>query len=333
VIPDDFITVPTALRHVRSRIDEDDLSVLKGRDPDKAALDSLQSELRRSDLTGVSLYLMQGGKPEKIPFKDTEQLILGGGWDEAGRARGLQKYEGCRLLIKRVELGCWLGDTPGDEFWFPPPENEKAGGEVETRRTEKVPPLQPLQPIVPPGYYTVPEVLQVLAHSDAFTSVYGGGPEEEWLSAALQDGFVQVYMRTGEEIYRVPHEDVNWLAQDWGTWFARGVVPEALGRYGRKRFLISKIDFDRWLDWLLEDEAGASIQKSGAPGRPSSMWIVMAEFERRRADKRCGSSRMAEAHTLAAWLKEAHPDALPVTAKSIFNKLPSDFQPYKAPKQ
>jgi hypothetical protein len=58
------------------------------------------------------------------------------------------------------------------------------------------------------------------------------------------------------------------------------------------------------------------------------MGIVMVEFERRRASGLCEPSREAEANSLAAWLKQTHPDMPALTAKSIRNKLPADFQPF-----
>ncbi len=94
-----------------------------------------------------------------------------------------------------------------------------------------------------------------------------------------------------------------------------------LETYERSRLLISEQELDRWL--------GAAETNTGSPGRPSSMGIVMAEFERRRGNGGCESSRQAEADALAAWLVKTHPGALMLKPKSIFNKLPAKFQPFK----
>jgi hypothetical protein len=59
------------------------------------------------------------------------------------------------------------------------------------------------------------------------------------------------------------------------------------------------------------------------------MHIILAEFERRRREGLCKSSREAEATHLAAWHQKAHPDMPQVKAKTIRNKLPADFQPFK----
>jgi len=89
------------------------------------------------------------------------------------------------------------------------------------------------------------------------------------------------------------------------------------------------IEVDNLKRWLASWRSGKpTIARTGAPGGPSSMGIVMAEFEQRRASGRCESSREAEANILAAWLKETHPAMPPLKAKSIRNKLPPDFQPF-----
>jgi hypothetical protein len=97
-------------------------------------------------------------------------------------------------------------------------------------------------------------------------------------------------------------------------------------RYSKERLLIDEAELRRWCaTWLVP----AIITKTGAPGRPTSMGIVLTEFERRRAEEKCESSRDAEARTLAAWLLQMHPDMPKLTAKTIRNKLPQDFQPYR----
>jgi uncharacterized short protein YbdD (DUF466 family) len=68
------------------------------------------------------------------------------------------------------------------------------------------------------------------------------------------------------------------------------------------------------------------LPTTGAPGRPSNMHLVEAEFERRRQDRRMESSLAREAAALAAWFKAAHPDKQPVTAKTIANRLRARFR-------
>jgi hypothetical protein len=63
------------------------------------------------------------------------------------------------------------------------------------------------------------------------------------------------------------------------------------------------------------------IHHTGAPGRPSSMHLVEAEYRARwhrgEAEARIG----AEAKTLAEWLQNKYPDVPRLTPKSIANRL------------
>ena len=103
--------------------------------------------------------MMRGGTAQPIPHGDIEELIVAG-WDELGRVRSSPKYNGCRLLIRRYDIGSWLGPSPGEDlFRTPPPEVERAKAKVEQQQAENT----PLQPLVPLGYHTIPEVLQMLA--------------------------------------------------------------------------------------------------------------------------------------------------------------------------
>ncbi len=215
--------------------------------------------------------------------------------------------------------------------------------------------------MIRPGFVTIPEVLRVIRSridDDDFrilSQVRNGEQLEqdaldrialESLEAALHRGEVAVYVMNGGTIYRIPHEDLEQLIQEgWETWVAGGRVEDATRKgkdfasdrvnrdsatsiYHGCRPLVAETD----LDWWLGPAPETPITKTGAPGRPSSMGIVMVEFERRRAGEQCKSSRQAEANTLAAWLKETHPNMPKLSAKSIRNKLPHDFQPYKASK-
>jgi hypothetical protein len=61
--------------------------------------------------------------------------------------------------------------------------------------------------------------------------------------------------------------------------------------------------------------------RTGAPGRPSSMHLVVSEHERRLAEGIASVAVMAESEHLAAWLKQTYPDAPPLTPKTIRNKI------------
>jgi hypothetical protein len=211
--------------------------------------------------------------------------------------------------------------------------------------------------MIPRGYCTIPEALKLIEYKTS------EGAPFEWLDAALADGFLRVYvMSWGEYTYdmmRIPHEELNQMrASGWDSWLPSGRVPKQPGReknpewdvwiknpkgpppmdlkwapnalwhYGEKQLLIEDAELSRWCDTWLAPAPQTLIAKTGAPGRPTSMPIVLAEFERRRTSGKCEPSREAEASALVAWLKETHPDMPVPTAKTIRNKLPKDFQPF-----
>jgi hypothetical protein len=63
--------------------------------------------------------------------------------------------------------------------------------------------------------------------------------------------------------------------------------------------------------------------RTGAPGRPSSMYLVEEEHPR-RFERGVAQTHVApEARDLAEWLRAKHPDAPPLTAKTIENKIRS----------
>jgi hypothetical protein len=192
---------------------------------------------------------------------------------------------------------------------------------------------------IPVGYCTVPEALRVikLRASD--------GKSFSWLDAALADGLLRMFVprlyESGPVIMRIPLEEIKQLRTamtGWDWWLPEGRVPTAqevkefseepihaptLRRYNEDQLLIEEAELDQWCEmWL-----SPAPTKTGAPGRPSSMGIVITEFERRRELQRCEQSREAESQALAAWFRQAHPEMQAPTAKTIRNKLPTDFQP------
>ena len=53
-------------------------------------------------------------------------------------------------------------------------------------------------PLLPPGYLTVPEALGIVEARGNINK----GRAAEWLSVALRDGAVRVFMRSGEDIFQ-----------------------------------------------------------------------------------------------------------------------------------
>jgi len=72
------------------------------------------------------------------------------------------------------------------------------------------------------------------------------------------------------------------------------------------------------------------LPETGAPGRPSHMHLVIAEFRRRVQGGQLETSLARESASLAAWFKASHPDKQPLTAKAIENKLREDYRQARA---
>jgi hypothetical protein len=70
--------------------------------------------------------------------------------------------------------------------------------------------------------------------------------------------------------------------------------------------------------------------RTGAPGRPTSMHIVLEELERRGLAGEIEAGVRAEAAALAKWFSAAYPGAPPLTAKTIENRIRSRFRALKA---
>jgi hypothetical protein len=69
------------------------------------------------------------------------------------------------------------------------------------------------------------------------------------------------------------------------------------------------------------DQAEPAWSGSGAPGRPSSMHLVIQEYERRCEADEAERGTMAEAEVLSMWLRETYPDFPPAMPKTIANKI------------
>jgi hypothetical protein len=70
--------------------------------------------------------------------------------------------------------------------------------------------------------------------------------------------------------------------------------------------------------------------KSGGPGRPTSINLVMQEFRSRLDRGVTASSITVESEALAKWLKEHHPDAPQLKPKTIRNHIASEYRQARA---
>jgi hypothetical protein len=87
------------------------------------------------------------------------------------------------------------------------------------------------------------------------------------------------------------------------------------------RLMVLKSDVARF--WPFDKNAGL---QTGAPGRPSSMHLVEAEFEARCARGETAASLAEECRYLANWLKREQPNGPPITEKTIKNRLRHKFR-------
>jgi hypothetical protein len=86
---------------------------------------------------------------------------------------------------------------------------------------------------------------------------------------------------------------------------------------------------DHWQADMLRSSASDLTQsRSGAPGRPTSMHLIEAEFRHRCEEGLVKEHISDEATFLSSWLKASHPQEHPTTAKTIRNKLGSPLRAY-----
>jgi hypothetical protein len=89
------------------------------------------------------------------------------------------------------------------------------------------------------------------------------------------------------------------------------------------QLLVLKADVLR--HWPFESQP----TRSGAPGRPSSMHLVKAEFKQRVEQGEVEHSLAEQARVLESWLKENHPISPPLGKKRIEDGIRDDYRPHK----
>ena len=94
--------------------------------------------------------------------------------------------------------------------------------------------------------------------------------------------------------------------------------------------------FERWrlpaafVTSLQGSESVVAASGTGAPGRPSSMHLVLAELQRRIAASEIRDGVRAEAEVLNTWFKAAHADLQAPTARTIENRIRGEFRQARA---
>jgi hypothetical protein len=91
-----------------------------------------------------------------------------------------------------------------------------------------------------------------------------------------------------------------------------------------KRLMVAKVDVARF--WPFHADA---TPRSGAPGRPSSMHLIEAEFKQMIGRGEVEQTLSKQAEVLAAWLFANHPNSPPAGQKAIENRIRGDYRAAK----
>lgn len=115
------------------------------------------------------------------------------------------------------------------------------------------------------------------------------------------------------------YEDIHVVAADLDTAFTIDVPPEPSDSQG-----------------TASDDAAigpdVDMYSTGVPGRRTSRHLVEAEMQRRFAAGEQAPSMSQEAAVLLEWLRNNHPTAPRMTAKTIYNRLLDLYRELKVPK-
>jgi hypothetical protein len=206
--------------------------------------------------------------------------------------------------------------------------------------------------MIPPGYITLPEALDIIQAciDDADLYMLQGSPDPKCRRYAAIQGLgdevsdvgslLSLYVMKGGKPSILRRTDARKLVEEgWLCWIEKGCVDAnaaaagdqvfgtkdrpATVQYDGCQLLVTEYDVRRY--W--KPQVRPELPKSGAPGRPSSMDLVLREFGGRMARNETAPSRDAESKELARWLADKHPDMPKCSAKTILNKLPPAFQP------
>jgi hypothetical protein len=124
----------------------------------------------------------------------------------------------------------------------------------------------------------------------------------------------------GEELYLQSYPYVD--EKHWSSGFDDSLRDRRGERWSR--LMVLKDDVARI--WPFVDDRRS---ESGAPGRPSSMYLVEARFKLRCEAGEVANTLSKEAEFLAQWLGKAHADKPPLQQKTICNRLRPLYREYQ----
>jgi hypothetical protein len=143
---------------------------------------------------------------------------------------------------------------------------------------------------------------------------------EKSLWNALQDNQLQATGIPADGEKRVQIQDFEWRDLKAFEERERDVVRyEAISRRGYNNIALRRQSVLSL--WPPKDQNLSADYRTGAPGRPTPMHLVVAEHSRRLVDGSAEASIVAESKHLAQWLSDTHSGLPQLKAKSIRNKI------------
>jgi hypothetical protein len=115
-----------------------------------------------------------------------------------------------------------------------------------------------------------------------------------------------------------PFDEEYWQKGFNDTLQARGEI-----RWSKLMVLKSEVA-ERWPFQQDPERSSVSAEfRTGAPGRPTPIHLVLSEHQRRLSAGEAEKSVTLEAEMLARWLQDTHPDVPRLTPKTIRNRISS----------
>lgn len=309
---------------------------------------------------------MVGGPREQASISETINALQGALRDGTLEAVGVDKETGLRVPIPAAQWHdpqWWLENTAEETWRGSTPSNARALYRDVTVSGEAVrelwPPVSPSQAELPalmkpegPGYMPLYCAAQWIATRGGSFN-FDPSDESVWkpayaeLLARIASEEIKVIGTSNGERQPVPGYHFAGCRVDYP--FADSPFELLLSE---ELYLWSSIylDEEHWRKGhgdCLEDRRGPQWERlmvlksdiakvwpfqaarTGAPGRPSSMHLIEAEFEARCKREEVAASLAEESRNLANWLRSEHPSAPRLTEKTIQNRLRETYRQHK----
>jgi hypothetical protein len=126
-----------------------------------------------------------------------------------------------------------------------------------------------------------------------------------------------------------------WLPRElFDRWCAKHNLPESPRRFQPQSVDKNELSTEPRQPLSANHEATPKESyRTGAPGKPSSAHLVKNELERRGETGQIESNLEKQAKSLAEWLKEKHPNAPPMTVRTIENQIRDLYRSLKNPQK